>query len=37
MSPDNFPWAKPIERYSAVSNMSAKVSERYSRMLDAHV
>lgn len=34
---DNFPWVKPIEHYSAVSNLSGKVFERYSRTLDAHV
>lgn len=37
LSGGNFPWVKPIEHYSAVSNLSGKVFERYSRMLDAHV
>lgn len=37
LSADNFPWAKPIERYSSVSNLSGKVLERYSRMPDADV
>lgn len=35
LSGDNFPWVKPIEHYSAVSNLSGKVLERYSRPLDA--
>lgn len=35
LSGDNFPWVKPIEHYSAVSNLSGKVLERYSRTLDA--
>lgn len=37
LSSDNFPGVKPIERYRAVSNLSGKVLERYSRMLDVHV
>lgn len=37
LSGDNFPWVRPIECYSSVSNLSGKVLERYSRMLDAGV
>lgn len=37
LSCDNFPRVKPIECHWAVSNLSGKVLERYSRMLDVHV
>lgn len=37
LSCDNFPGVQPIECYWAVSNLSGKVLERYSRMLDVHV